>query len=491
MATPHGPASGAIRGPSVSCGRKEAPEALAPEQLARLLELSRALAGACEHEEVAIVAAERARELARASAAQVSGVRAGGRLAVVAESTGAARAVGHRMAAEIGPGAPEHDVVRGGAPMWIGNREEARERCPSFPPEALPGGPDGVSWAFLPLVADNETSGVLTLVFDELQAFDDGTRRFLGEVAEACGNALARGSLFSRERARANASEKARAAAEVRLRNSDGRFADRTHLYERERFARARAEAETVVAVHAADDLERVHPLTAALFVADTAQDVVTAVAQHGAEAFGAVRVELTWRAALATGEAGSEPPEAEAEVLRSGVPLWLDGAELALRFPGSSQALLARGAGSWLGVPVPGRGGVAAVLSVAFPRERAFTRGDRARLVLLATECASVLSRCTARDEGAAARAERDAAAATPPAAFVVQYDEVGVDGPVMRVLGVFSSEAAAREALRDLDRARSLVVHASITAWTLDAARPGMTIEVEPWRIPPREAR
>jgi hypothetical protein len=163
--------------------------------------------------------------------------------------------------------------------------------------------------------------------------------------------------------------------------------------------------------------------------------------------------------------------------VFRTGAPLWLDPEELARRFPGSSQALLARGAGSWLGVPVPGDDEVDAVLSVAFPRERAFTMGDRARLALLADECASVLSRCAAHDAGAAARA----AGAQPADAFVVQYDETEVDGPVARILGVFSSERSARDALRELDLARTLVVHASITSWTLDVPRPRTRVEID----------
>ena len=55
-------------------------------------------------------------------------------------------------------------------------------------------------------------------------------------------------------------------------------------------------------------------------------------------------------------------------------------------------------------------------------------------------------------------------------------------MDGPVTRVVGVFSSEASAREALRRLDRSRSLLVHASITSWIADAAGPLTSIEIDP---------
>ena len=249
-------------------------------------------------------------------------------------------------------------------------------------------------------------NGVLTLTFDAAQAFDEPMRAFLGEFAAACGHALARGSLFTHERTRANASEKARVASEDRERRSAREIERRTHLYERERFARARAEAETVVAIHLADDLERARRLTSALYVADTARDVLAALAAHGLEGFGALALELTRSAAgaletVATAgpprlAAASGVPEAtaEAEVLGAGVSLWLDPEELTRRFPGSSKAMHARGAGSWLGVPVRGEGGTRAVLSVVFPRARAFTPGDRERLALLAGECAVALSR-------------------------------------------------------------------------------------------------
>ena len=112
-------------------------------------------------------------------------------------------------------------------------------------------------------------------------------------MASVCANALARGSLFTLERERANASEEARAAGEVRQRRSERLVDDRTHLYERERFARARAEAETVVAVHAADDLERAQCLRAALVHSETEQDVVAALAAHGLDGFGAVGLAI------------------------------------------------------------------------------------------------------------------------------------------------------------------------------------------------------
>jgi GAF domain len=481
MATTHAPrdrASSAAHVAEEATQKKGA--VLTPDDLTRLLDLSRALAGACEHAEIAVIAAERARALTGASVTRVLELRDGGSLALIAEATGAAATRHDDGRASVGATAPEWHAVRTGAPIWIRSRMEAPQHCPDVALEALTGGRVGASWAFLPLVADDDTSGVLSLVFDAEQEFDSHASTFLGEVAAACGNALARGSLFTQERARANASEKALAACGVRQRRSDRQFADRTHLYERERFARARAEAEMVVAVHAADDLERVQRLTAALFDASTATEVVAALEDYGPEAFGAVGLELTRRDVAGGCRDEARARAAEAEVVRRGEPLWLDPKELAVRFPETSAALLARGAGSWLGIPVPGEDCAHAMLSIAFPRERAFTPGDRRRLVLLANECASVLARCAARDN-AVAEESRCADAAKPPSAFVVQYEEDGVTGPVTRVLGAFSSETSAREALRELDRARSLVSHASITSWILDVTRPLTSVEID----------
>jgi hypothetical protein len=69
----------------------------------------------------------------------------------------------------------------------------------------------------------------------------------------------------------------------------------------------------------------------------------------------------------------------------------------------------------------------------------------------------------------------------ASPADAFVVQYDETGADGPVARILGVFSSETSARDALRNLDLTRSHVFHASITSWTVDNPEPRTRVEID----------
>lgn len=470
---------------------------LTPEQLRRLLQLARALAGTIEHADLAAIAADRARVLTGASAAQLAEVDEGDALVPLAESTRQAPA---RLAAPrqaIPASAPVRDVVRSLTAVWIASREEAHGHYPGVPPDAFFGGPESAGWAFLPLVADDELGGVLTLAFDEEPAFDASTRAFLSEVATACANALARGSLFARERERAIAAEEARAAGELRQRRSERLVGDRTRLFERERFARARAEAETVVAVHLADDLERAQRLTAALARAESEDDVVAALARHGLDGFGAAALSFARRTAdgelelvampgvPATTRAPRgpvDPASPEAEVFRAGAPLWLTAAALVRRSPAPADAPLAGETGSWLGVPVPGAEGPRGVLSFAFPRARAFTAGDRMRLALLAEECASALSRCATHYAEAGARcAESPAVSAAPLVAFVAHYEEAGRDEPVAAVLGVFSSEPAAREALRELERRRSLLVRAWITSWALDVPLALTRVEVE----------
>jgi hypothetical protein len=159
-------------------------------------------------------------------------------------------------------------------------------------------------------------------------------------MASECANALARGTVFTRQRERAEASEEARAAGEARLRRSE-RLVD---FFERERFARARADAGTALAIRYADDVERAQRLTRALAHAETERDVIAALARHGAGAFGGIGVSLlvdTGEELQVVASAGpsarvagvgtrvrSDGPYAEAEVFRTGTSSWKDGRE-------------------------------------------------------------------------------------------------------------------------------------------------------------------
>jgi hypothetical protein len=64
---------------------------------------------------------------------------------------------------------------------------------------------------------------------------------------------------------------------------------------------------------------------------------------------------------------------------------------------------------------------------------------------------------------------------------AFVAQYEEDGRDGPDALVLGVFSSEQAARDALQELYRRGSLMARAWISSWNIDQPQPRTRVEVE----------
>jgi hypothetical protein len=452
-----------------------------------LLELTRALSGAVEHADLARLAADAVQAASGASSARFAELREPDAVTVPGQAE--VSPAGPRRLRPVAPppSAPARDVVRRGGPVWLGSRAEAQERFRDALLDTLPDGAGGGAWAFLPLVVDDRLTGVLTLVYDGARAFDRPTRAFLGELASECAAALARGSLFTGERRRADASERARAAGEALQRRSDRLVDDRTHRFERERFARARAEAETLVAVRLADDLDRAQRLTAALALAATERDALAALAEHGASGFGALGLAVLRRAADAglevvasAGVPASFPPAgarlgddgawAEADVLASGSPSWQQPADVARRSPATSRALRPADTGAWLGVPVRAENEVRGVLSVAFARERAFTPEDRARLTRLAVECASVLSERAARD-AAAAQAATTPQEVRSPVAHLAHYHEAGEAGAEARVLGVFSSDAAARDALRELRARLPTVGRAWITCWTVDA--------------------
>lgn len=404
------------------------PGLLTPSHLARLLDLARALSSEAEHEALAAIAVERVRILSGAVAARLEELEGDAMLTVVAESSAAPHATGRDREQEFTTSAPQREVVRTGAPAWIGTAASAQARFGSAPLPDLARAAG--AWAFLPLRAGGRLTGTLALAFDGPRTFDDGARAFVSELASVCALALARGTLFSREHARAEASDCARTEAEARLRCSERLVRERSHLYERERFARAHAEAAAAFALDTAEALAHAQRLTTALAHARSVPAVTAAIGVLGPAAFGALGVTLLWRNTAGRYETLVAPPWgagagaagerlernggwADAEVFRADRACWFDAADLIDRFPATAESLATVGSASWLGVPIHRGTDLCGVLSIAFGGEEV-PADERGRLTLLAEECTSVLEE---RDPARALRrSSNDGRGPAPP---------------------------------------------------------------------------
>ncbi|HET9594151.1 MAG TPA: GAF domain-containing protein [Anaeromyxobacteraceae bacterium] len=383
---------------------------LQPKDYAELLSIGRALASTVEHAAVAATLVEEVRRVSGAARVAVWEIARDGELRLVAESTcGTPRRCGTVM---VHRSSPEWDVMRAQEPVWLPTRGEAEK---SYAATRLD--PRGASrceaWALLPAMVDGEAGRVLALAFAQPRPFDEHDRAVLGEIASASGNALARGRLFTHERARAEAAETARAALDERFRGAERLVSERTHLYERERFASGRLESELSSTRDAADGLERAQALLAALAAAADGREISHILAARAPGAFGAFGLAVTRRAGAAELEVvrsvgfpddiasvGSRvhiDSSPEGDVVRSGAPLWIDSREEMLRRHRAAADLLRLGSGVWLGVPVSSGADVLGTLSLTFRCARTFSVSERDRVILLAGQCAAALARAGA----------------------------------------------------------------------------------------------
>lgn len=96
---------------------------------------------------------------------------------------------------------PIVDAVREKTPIWVRTREDYERRWPaSFAKSAdfRPG--KNLSFACFPLAVENRVTGALSIVFEGESEFDADLRRFLEALASSAAIALDRISLFERER---------------------------------------------------------------------------------------------------------------------------------------------------------------------------------------------------------------------------------------------------------------------------------------------------
>jgi signal transduction histidine kinase len=106
---------------------------------------------------------------------------------------------------------PATEAVRTGAPVFFQNREEVAQRYPGL----LAAGSETQSGAALPLIAGEHVIGVLTLAFRMPRPFETQSRTFMESLAHECARALDRARLYEREKsARADAEAANRAKDE-------------------------------------------------------------------------------------------------------------------------------------------------------------------------------------------------------------------------------------------------------------------------------------
>lgn len=92
------------------------------------------------------------------------------------------------------------DAVRSRTALWIESPEEWRARYPEDAVAQSEGGHEAA--AIIPLVAKEDSVGVLRITFAHARRFDDDERRFMVSVAQQCAQALERARLYDAEHRR-------------------------------------------------------------------------------------------------------------------------------------------------------------------------------------------------------------------------------------------------------------------------------------------------
>ncbi|WP_441246734.1 SpoIIE family protein phosphatase [Kitasatospora sp. McL0602] len=100
--------------------------------------------------------------------------------------------------APLPPSHPAAEAVRARVPVFIGSREEYRDRYPEAWPQLAASGPRS-AWAFLPLVASGRVIGVCVVSFDDERDLDTDERTLLSTLGGLVAQSLARARLHDAE----------------------------------------------------------------------------------------------------------------------------------------------------------------------------------------------------------------------------------------------------------------------------------------------------
>jgi anti-anti-sigma factor len=170
----------------------------AVQRIGRLQAITADLATALTPEEVARVIIEHARPIVGAWGAYVRVLTSDRRALRVIGSAGFPdEVIVDWKRIPLDTASPSPDVIRTGAAVYFECLEALLDRYPAVR-EARTPLPPGAR-AILPLAANGETVGVLTLAFTEPHRFTEEERRFLQMVAQQCAQALERARLYARE----------------------------------------------------------------------------------------------------------------------------------------------------------------------------------------------------------------------------------------------------------------------------------------------------
>jgi PAS domain S-box-containing protein len=382
-----------------------------PEHLARLQRLTEALSAAATLSEVTRVVLDRALDLVEAKAIVVFWERRPGELELV-QGLGMTEefASGYRRVFADEP-LPCAEAYRTGQPVWLPSQGEIAARFPTLVPFARRERLE--AWASFPL-SSGSSKGSVGLQYAAPRAFDEDERSFLLAAVRQCAHAVDRARVFDAHK----------------------RLAERLQHLQLTAATLSVAAPPRDVAAVAFRALGAVGACAAEIH-ALSGHDRLVLVARHGRPA-----------------EEGGEPmpldaPAPQAEVVRTGRALWLDAAEIDLRYPHLAADRLAREEGGWAIVPLLASGRALGALTVAFRSARPLEADERTFVRLVAQLCAAALDRAQLFEEAKRSRAEAEQNAALLGAAWASAPFALALldrEGRFIRVNDAFARLAGVR---------------------------------------------
>jgi len=347
------------------------------ERLEKLQWLTEALSAAAALEEVTRIVLERGLGLVDASAVTIFWERRPGELELV-QGLGVSEEFvsGYRRVFADEP-LPCAEAYRTSEPIWLGSRAEIAARFPTLVPLAERERVE--AWAAVPL-SIGSSRGAVGLQFQTARAFDEEERGFVLAAVRQCAHALERARLFDAHK----------------------RLAERLqHLQLTSATLSAAATPRDVAAV-AFRALGVIGACAAEIYALAGPEELVL-LARHG-RPVGADAAPVP-----------IDAPVPAAEVVRTGRALWLDGPEVAARYP-----QLELGAeNAWAVVPLLASGRALGALTAVFRAARALEADERTFVRLVAQPCAAALERSRLFDEAKRSRVDAEWTAAVLTAAY------------------------------------------------------------------------